>query len=405
MTMAELPSSTTQFDEPALSSRPSRIRRAQVPTAITVTPADLEATKSWRSTASTALGGGTSFDAVIAALRHHLKAGPAQDRGQLSALLESCDTFLGETSSDTAGRKGRRVVLVEDLRAEVSRDLGRLAAEERYVEAAYAVPDPDQPGRGGFWNLGYAETVRDGARNLTTGQTAPNGLVSGGFDAKALAEVRQYGLTEADIMGIRAYTADNYSYINAAMVSHKQVDAAKPGTPNEARTDAQARDAANADWWRGARTERTKQHVDKETVSQSALGTADEHLGSEGALHAGAALRGLQKLPPWTGTTYRGMSYPEHLFTRDVKPGRKIRWDSFTSTTLKEAKARGFGGRGQYPTLFTIEVVNGRDLRRLSVFHHLEEEVLLLPGAEFEVLDVRPPGPVRTYSVTLKQLA
>jgi hypothetical protein len=402
----KVPSSTTQLDGSALSARPSRIRRAQVPSTITVTPADLEATKSWRSAASSALGGGTSFDAVIGALRQHLKAGRTQARDRLTALLACCDTFLDETAPDTAGRKGRRVILVEDLRAEVSRDLGRLAAEERYVNAAYAEPDPDQPGRAGFWNLGNAETVRAGARNLMMGQTAPNEGVFGGFDAKALAEVRQHRLTEAEVLGIRAYTAKNFAYINPAMVSHQQVDAPQPDTPNEALTDAEARDTANAEWWGAMRARIGAEQAKAQVMSERALQAAAAQLGSEGALHAATALGGLQKLPPWEGTAYRGTSYPAQLVSRDLEPGRKIRWDSFTSTTRREAKAKEFAW-GKYPTVFTIHVVDGRDLRRLSVFHDLEQEVLLLPGAEFEVLDVRAPvgAKEKTYRVELQQLA
>jgi hypothetical protein len=361
----------------------SRIQPSVIRRTLSITPSQLEATKSRTSVVSSALGAGTSLDAVIRALRSYLE-GPPTSAPALQKLLRRCDEFLADAGTDTSGRKGHRVVLVEDLRAEVMRELGVLAAQWEYVEAAHAEPDPDEPATGGFWNQS-GERARAGAAKLARGETG----TGGGTDAKALAQMRRYGLTEAEVLAIRTYTASDFFYINPAMVSHQQ---AKTPRRRKKMTDEQARDKANAGWWQD-RMERTKGQEKK------------DQLRAEGALHAGVLLQALTKLPAVAAKTYRGMNYPAELVDRDLVEGRTITWHSFTSTSLRRMVAVGWAG-GTNETVLTIRVTNGRDLRRLSVLAGEEGEILLLPGAEFKVVSVerkQKSKTARRFNVELEQ--
>lgn len=198
--------------------------------------------------------------------------------------MQHCDRFLAEAPPDTSGRKGQRVVLVDDLRAEVFQELGQLAAQAEYTKAAYGTADPLQPATTGFWHQadvkqGGMYKVHEGTKKLAAGKPEPNVTGAlGGFDAAALAEVRAFGLTEAEVLAIKTYTAGDYSYINPAMVSYQQVDSAAPATADKDKSYSQVKDESNAGWWNA-------------NLGKVKDATAKDQLRSEGAVHAGVALQ------------------------------------------------------------------------------------------------------------------
>ena len=176
------------------------------------------------------------------------------------------------------------------------------------------------------------------------------------------------GLSKAEIAAIATFTNDDYRYIN-------------PATAN------------SMDWMQAA-----NRAIDDDKQLQS--------MKSEGSLHAGMAMQGLNKMPVWTGTTYRGEKLkPDELAKYfDIKSDGtiKIKQKSFSrqaiSSTSKELqKARDFftvgaplvpGGKF---VIWENEIINGRDIEELSV-NKQEKEVATLPGAEFKILSARPDG-------------
>lgn len=183
------------------------------------------------------------------------------------------------------------------------------------------------------------------------------------------------GLTKGEIASIATFTGQDYLYINPA--------------------------TANSDAW-------------MQKSNAAAMTTDRASLFEEGSLHTAMALRGLARLPVWTGTTYRGQSMEKEQFeqnfeqhhdgTLTVKQKRLTR-STLASTSKNESKARAFmvgGGEGSRMVLFEHAIINGRDVEQLSV-NRIEEEVLTLPGAQFEIVsaEVLMGGVVR---VQVKQI-
>ena len=70
----------------------------------------------------------------------------------------------------------------------------------------------------------------------------------------------------------------------------------------------------------------------------------------------------------------------------EFPPGREITWWSFSSctTTLTVLKNELYLGQSGERTLFSVEIINGRDISAHSYFA-TEDEILLLPGTHMEV--------------------
>ena len=103
-------------------------------------------------------------------------------------------------------------------------------------------------------------------------------------------------------------------------------------------------------------------------------------------------LTALRKLPRYQGILYR--STRANLSDQYVT-GLTHTWKIFTSTTVSMNTAGEYlnatMGTSGLRTLFHIECTNGRSIRDFSTFPG-EEEVLLLPGFHFKVLETMDAG-------------
>lgn len=91
----------------------------------------------------------------------------------------------------------------------------------------------------------------------------------------------------------------------------------------------------------------------------------------------------LDKLPPYKGkTVYRGAEMPQAFFD-EHKPGAKVTYSAFTSTSTKALP--GFKGN----TALTIDCAGdrgrGKDIKEFSKFEY-ESEILFPPDSEFIVI-------------------
>jgi hypothetical protein len=96
-------------------------------------------------------------------------------------------------------------------------------------------------------------------------------------------------------------------------------------------------------------------------------------------------LTALSKLPPTTRRIiYRGVKLD---LRKHYTQGARVVWWGFSSctSTVGVLENEQFFGKSGTRTLFTIECDNGRDIRQHS-FYQTEDEILLLPGQEFEVV-------------------
>jgi len=99
-------------------------------------------------------------------------------------------------------------------------------------------------------------------------------------------------------------------------------------------------------------------------------------------------LRGLQKLPNFNGTVYRGLDIPLAKLSSQYKPNNMVVWVAFTSTTkdlniMKEFAAQNEKGG----TWMSLEVTEGKEISCFSIFP-AESEILLMPNSRFHVVDI-----------------
>lgn len=113
-----------------------------------------------------------------------------------------------------------------------------------------------------------------------------------------------------------------------------------------------------------------------------------------------ATTSGLNQLPPFQGTVYRGIRglSPEQAanIANNYEPGSTVTERAFTSTAAGDP---AFEGRVQ----FVIESESGRDISQVSHFPDSEREVLFAPGTQFRVLDRQFDPAAGTWEIFLAE--
>lgn len=174
------------------------------------------------------------------------------------------------------------------------------------------------------------------------------------------------GLSEAEVAAIQAYTANDYTYIN-------------PATSNDKG-------------WMGNFGGRGQGATKAETRTKTG------EIQQEGSLHTAIGVQGLLRLPVWKGVAYRGQTLQfkqfHDLFVKDGEGFRgrnpTFTWNTITSISKNDKAARDFVGAGKAgiaAILWTMDVTNGRDIEGISV-NRAEEEVAILPGAQFAIASI-----------------
>lgn len=317
-----------------------------------------------------------TYTKLIAAVkRYHATKDPRAELNLVDTVLGLAGLWLMNRTYPTKSER-KKMPLVRDLLAEAERERGQLRAMAIYLEDAKG---------------GKLTGLSDMAKNLALPQAGnlAAGKATKGFGTgeDTLALVKELGLSEAEIAAVKTYTASDYMYINPA--------------------------AANVDSW--------LKDQNKDKISSGDKESEDlKKLKQEGALHAGAMMMALTKLPPMKATAYRGARVSQSEFNTKFGSGRDTVFTTFASTALEKFTAERFAnGRGevvpradQTVRVFCIlEVTNGRDLSKISVYGASEKEVLLLPGATFKISNMteektgdegRPPA-TRWVTIRLTQ--
>jgi len=101
--------------------------------------------------------------------------------------------------------------------------------------------------------------------------------------------------------------------------------------------------------------------------------------------HVDATNRGLDQLPSYRGTTYRGTNLPQSVVD-DIEAGRPLTDPGFSSSSLNQDVARGFMDRNaRNPTRISIEGHSGVNVQPFSAAQG-EAEILFRGGTKFDVL-------------------
>ncbi len=155
------------------------------------------------------------------------------------------------------------------------------------------------------------------------------------------------GLTQAELLAIKTFTAGDYHYINPAV-------------------------------------------ADDAKFMNTQMGRTDRTLFEEGQLHAHVMMQGLAKLPQKTGKTYRGARMTRKDFDEHYRLETVFRNPNFSSSSTNRARAQVFADKNddhnKTVSVLCISTINNAiDISRISVYPN-EEEWLLLPGSEFKVV-------------------
>ena len=203
--------------------------------------------------------------------------------------------------------------------------------------------------------------------------------------SRSRASAVSMGLSAAELAAIQTYSAQDYRYINPATAND-------PAWLAVNFPDLADKPDKSLEEWQELQDQLASagQTLDQRMADR---GTNLRTKREEGGLHTGVALQGLQKMPVWKGTAYRGECIDgKRFYPRFVKKGDgfaprnpTFTWKTITSISKSEHAARSFAfmGSGQYRVIYEFKIINGRDIEGLSV-NRREREIALLPGAEFE---------------------
>jgi hypothetical protein len=171
-----------------------------------------------------------------------------------------------------------------------------------------------------------------------------------------MATVEGKGLSRAEHAAISAYSLGDYKYMNAAT-------------------------ANDTGWMEGVKASDYGKQSGWDKMS-------NQTIKEEGSLHSAVAVKGLAKLDPYPGVTYRGEERSEAEMAKKVAKGNTYEFLNLTSTSKLKDTALGFSGSGGKDKVSVVWVITnggGRDISALSLSQG-EDEVLLLVGTKVTVV-------------------
>lgn len=377
--------------------------------AISFDPTKLMGGRSWTKRVRMAFAGADTFGKIGNAFADYSSASTDPDKlFYADVLIGLTDHWLSKYQTDV--KQNNRKLDVTNL--------GRQArAEARELRRKRATPGDraylDKLQAGSFGGAHTARTkmnVLDPAEDVAGGKTSPD---VAGADERAVKLASRYGLTAAEIAAIRLFTQPDYAYINPAAAGSGEWLASNV---------LGAKDPALASF--GPRIAHTKGWGPE--PGGAALGWARglKPLMSQGEAHAAQFKQALDKLDPYAGgVAFRGERLTEAKFKAKYQRGAKIPFAAFASAAKVRTVAEGYAaGRlgdirpsvdQDVSYVAEVHVKSARDISLLSAAKTKvsEEEIVILPGTTFTVVDVIPvqsqdPGtpPARLfYTVVLKE--
>lgn len=203
-------------------------------------------------------------------------------------------------------------------------------------------------------------------------------------------------LTDAELAAIRIYSAGDYQTINPTLVGD---DTWMKGNVKGLAVGA----GHETQFARGDVREQLKPQ-NKDGDTRMTEGHRRE-MKLDAMMHTRMAVSGLKKLPDVTVDGYRGLSIPLNELILDYKVGKKILYKPFLSTSTDRELSKMYAmipKVGKVGLLLNLKITGGKDIKEISVASK-ENEVLLLPGAEFEVTEA-PKLVGNLYEATIKQV-
>jgi hypothetical protein len=334
------------------------------------------------------------------AVADHQKAADEGADARLAVILGICDSYIDRHGAETDARAREKLAAVEDIKAEAMVERGRRQAEARYLQDAYAkkTAAEDSPQFSSTRMTEQSVTGVQFAHPQTKALAKGQASKEEGYNQATLDLIKKYGLTEAEVLAVKVYSADDYKYINPATAYSEswmksQNLATKKGN-HKAEDDS----------------DEPEEHshllipTDDPDLSELSEAAPEDYLATEegqnqlkllfeeGSLHGAMAIAALQKLPHLEGLCYRGERMTEADFEEmygdsdnSKLPAKTLL--NLTSIATEQPSAQTFAnGVDSTPIDATVSVMTcvhvktGRDIGDLSLHGRKEKEWLLLPG-------------------------
>jgi hypothetical protein len=213
-----------------------------------------------------------------------------------------------------------------------------------------------------------------------------------------------FGLTDAELIAIRIFTCCDYGYINPSTAVDKEwLRRAMAGAPGHAGAfeSLSAEGGLSKDQLAAvAENDKAFEIMDREG--------AFKELFSQGPIHAAVATAGLEKIPNYTKTLWRGQSLDENEMKRITPqsftgagfqlkgpPWGHVEFNTISSGTKTRGTANRFsegnvGSAKPFAVVFVLDNAGGKDISEISAQPKAskEDEVTILAGTKLAVTDV-----------------
>jgi hypothetical protein len=183
-------------------------------------PQDIDAVRSLKGQIKGALTKDTLYR-LRQVVADHQKAGKDEDpeigNYRLTIIMGLCGDYLSRHGKETDERAREKMEAVEKIQADAMVERARRQAEAQYLQDAYAKKSENSPTRMGEQTSSAVQYADLQAKKLGAGQAG----TQEGFNQATLALIKDYGLTEAEILAVKVYTASDYKYINPATANNE----------------------------------------------------------------------------------------------------------------------------------------------------------------------------------------
>ena len=286
----------------------------------------------------------------------------------------------------------KRLALIEpllsDVRGELTDPVVRKAARDQYAKRAFdtqaalgMMPRPKDE------QMPFQYITNEGVKALDPFQLG-----------KTKSAADRAGLNIYELYAIRLYTAGDYKYINPVLVNDPALLEASLET-----VGVQGVGVSETTWAFPIVKEKLAQK------DQKGKKLAQRQLRLEAMQHSRMVLDALAKLPDLPPTeTYRGLAMTSDELNQYKKGNKAPPWAAFSSSSIKRdtaefyAKTRAGQQPGKVPVLMISTVTQGKDLKDVSLYGQ-ETEILLLPNAEFTVIEDPVQSAEGIFEVRLMQ--
>lgn len=316
----------------------------------------------------------------------------------LDSILGLIDIWTENHANSTSKQDTMKGITLEVLRQAALQEKPKALAQQQYMDDLETTTNTENPQQGPKPFQFMSELARmfptQQGKGLARGETSRDA----GQSKTALALVKKYKLTDAEIAAIKIYTVDDYKYINPAKAgvdswlkgNLEQIDGLSnerggvgivlegQGSSAKMKIDAGIpqvghnvlvldgktivgrgtiksltrlnHQTGSAQPQRSGQSEEVNLQITgyaalKKDDKIKFVDESDESVAQaklEGLRHGKVASKGLKKLPDRKGEVYRGMTITPEEMADKYQVGKTVNYPNFTSTTKNRAYSMGF---------------------------------------------------------------